>query len=241
MRWLILIFVVASPVSAQDAPAEQPAEVPAAAPAEPPAPPQTMGTLLLESGATGADVAIDGIVVGQVPLPGPWTLPPGPHTIEVRPAGGEKAKAKVDVTAGQATTVKLLEKGEAAAVVVPERQVIVKPVGPGFSLAMAGYVTAGVGLVAVGAGVFFGLDASSSADDANAYATDDPDNDRAGLQALVDDSQQSAFRANLAWGVGGVALLAGAAMVVLASDGPLKPRRVTARPMANGGVLRWTF
>jgi predicted exporter len=100
-------------------------------------------------------------------------------------------------------------------------------------------VTAAV--VLAGAGVFFGLDASSTADDANAYDTANPEHTRAGLQALVDDSEQSAFQANVALGIGGAAMLAGAAMLWLASDGPFRPRRVTARPVANGALLRWTF
>jgi hypothetical protein len=239
VRWLTLIALLAPSAVAQDAPPEKAAEA-APAQAAAPAVPRTMGTLILKSGATGADVAIDGVVIGAVPLPGPWTLPPGPHKVEVRPASGEPAKAAVEITAGEATTLKLFEKAEAV-VVVPERVVTEKPVGPGFSMATAGYVTAGVGLALVGAGVFFGLDASSTADDANAYDTANPEHTRAGLQALVDDSEQSAFQANVALGIGGAAMLAGAAMLWLASDGPFRPRRVTARPVANGALLRWTF
>ncbi len=199
-----------------------------------------MGTLELESGATGAEVAIDGVVVGVVPLPGPWTLPPGPHRVEVRPANGERAKAKVDITAGEVSRLTLLERVEEV-VVAPERPVIERPVGPGFSLSTAGYVSAGMGLAALGAGVFFGLDANARATDARDYGTGDPEHDRAGLQALIDEAEQSAFYANLSFGVGGVALLAGAAMVALASDGLFAPRRVRARPVAGGGVLRWSF
>ncbi len=239
MRWLTLIALLAPSAVAQDAPPEKTAEPPPAEVAPPPVP-RSMGTLVLRSGATGADVAIDGMVVGVVPLPGPWTLPPGPHKVEVRPPSAAAATAMVEITAGQATTVKMLEKA-AVEVVVPERMVIEKQVGPGFSMATTGYITAGVGLAVLGAGVFFGLDASSTADDANAYDTGEPEHTRGGLQALVDDAEQSAFKANLALGVGGAAVLAGAAMLLLASDGPLKPRRVTARPVANGALLRWTF
>lgn len=246
-----LILLLGGLAAAQDAPAETPAaqtpaEAPAdAAPAAPPAPPpspQTMGTLRLESGAVGADVVVDGATIGQVPLPGPWTLPPGPHTVEVRPTGGSPAKAGIVVTAGQTVEVKLLVQQVVAAVEV-ERQVIERSVGPGFSLVTAGYVTAGVGVLAVISGVVFGLDASSTAEAARDYDLADPDNDRGGQQALIDESQDAAFYSNLSFGVAGVAILAAASMVVLSSDSPFKPRRrrVQARPVAGGGVLQWTF
>ncbi len=243
MRLLSSIIFLAGAAAAQDAAAEQPAAeaAPAALPATPAAP-QTMGTLLLESGAVGADVVVDGVTIGQVPLPGPWTLPPGPHTVQVKPASGSAAKAEIDISAGQTTKVKLLEKQKTVAV-EGERPTIEKPVGPGFSVATAGYVAAGVGVLALAGGVVFGLSASSAADDANAYDLADPANDRAGQRALVDESQDSAFYANLSFGVAGVAILAGASMLVLASDSPLKQkrRRVKVRPIAGGGLLQWTF
>ncbi len=236
-RFISTLLLSALPCLAQEAPTEAPA-----APETPP-PEQKMSLLELTTSAEGAQVFIDGELVGQTPLPGPWTLPAGTHEIELRPVRGEPARATVEVEAGARARVTLLEHVPVAAPVEApkEREVRVVHTGPGFSLATAGYVTAGVGVAAVGAGVAFGIIAQGAADDAAALDRRDAGNSRADLQALVDDVDGAAFAANLLYGVGAVAALAGVTMVVLASDGPLAPQRIEVRPTAGGAALGGTF
>jgi hypothetical protein len=251
MRALILASctLAAAPAMAQPAPA---ADAPAAdapavdapavdAPATPP-PPRTMGTLLIEAGRDGVPVIVDGADIGRTPLPGPWTLPPGPHTVVLRPEGASPEKHDVQIPVGGEVRLEVLTAPVApAAVVAPEPAVEVVHTGPGFSLANAGYVAAGVGVAALGAGVFLGLDAQSKADEAADLDRRDPGNSRADLEALADDADASALWANVAYGVGGVALLGGAAMIVFASDGPLSRAPVRVTPLPAGAALGGTF
>lgn len=187
-----------------------------------------MGVLVIEGGTADAPVTIDGQAVGGLPLPGPWTLPPGPHEITV---GGQKHT--VQVAAGQEAVLKLGGKGARGGAV--DQQVIVVN-KPGFSLTTAGYVAGGLGLVSLAVGVYFGLDADVKAQEASDLDRRNPANTRADQDALSADAERSAFTANLLYGVGGVLLAGGATMFLLSSDGPLK---VAATP--GGLVLGGSF
>ncbi|MCB9540563.1 MAG: PEGA domain-containing protein, partial [Myxococcales bacterium] len=112
MRALILASctLAAAPVMAQPAPAAPaPAEAPPAeaAPATPPAP-RTMGTLLVDAGQDGVPVIVDGVDIGRTPLPGPWTLPPGPHTVVLRPEGASPEKHDVQIPVGGEVRLEVL-------------------------------------------------------------------------------------------------------------------------------------
>lgn len=207
------------------------------------APLQT-GTLRLEVGVAGAPVQIDGKPVGVTPLPGPWALSPGAHTLSVTPTDGPGQTVKFQIIAGKQTALKLLTqrpappKPKVEAPAAPARKVV--QTGAGFPVARAGYVTAGVGVAALGAAVFFGLQADDAAAQARDLDRRDPANRRADLQALVDDADQAAFTANLLYGVGGVALLTGAAMALWGADGLLSGG-VTVVPAAGGAGLAGRF
>jgi hypothetical protein len=178
------------------------------------------GTVRLDTRHVGAQVLIDGAVVGVAPLPGPWALPVGQHKIEVRPAGQAPLVETVQVAAGQEVRVALAPAAARSdAEAGPVRTAVVHT-GAGFSLATAGYVTFGVGAAAGITAVLFGLGAQSKADDAAALDRTNPSNTRASQLALSDEAERSALWANVLGGVGVVAGLSGVAMVLLASDGP---------------------
>lgn len=203
-----------------------------------------MGTVRLEGGPVGVPVFIDGEAAGISPLPGPWTLTAGAHSVELRPAGASPIVRAVQVEAGREVRVVL-------GAVSAARPQLVEPegaadgvasggaAGPGFSLATAGYVTAGVGLAAVGAGVALGLMADGLA--ADALAVQPPEGTRAEQMKLVDDADAAAFWANVAYGAGGVLVVSGVAMALLASDGPLGDAPVSVVPTAGGAVVVGSF
>lgn len=203
------------------------------------APTQT-GTLSLKTGATGAPVAIDGQVVGVAPLPGPWTLPAGEHTIEVRPKGGAPEQVTVTVVAGQTSEVELARQAVAPVPEVPvgPRERVVHT-GAGFSLATAGYITTGVGLAVGATALLFGLNANSKADEARKLDKADPANERSDQLALVDEADRAALIANVSLGLGSVLTVAGVSLVLLAADGPLGPLSVAPAPggLTVGGAF----
>jgi hypothetical protein len=206
--------------------------------------PQETGTLSVVVNRDGVPVYIDGEPVGESPLPGRWALKPGRHEVEARPAGAAPVRQSVEVVRAGHAEVRLEVAEPVAAApepAAPERAVEVVHTGAGFSLATAGYVTAGLGIAAAGAGIAFGLSATGSADDAAALDRQDPNNTRADQEALVDDAERSAFLANLSYGVGAVLVASGVAMILLARDGPLAPRETFVQPTATGGVLGGRF
>jgi hypothetical protein len=240
------MLTMAGAVAAAGLPPAWSGEGPAApASAAAPAPAAQMGTLLLRTGVDGAPILLDGKEIGRTPLPGPWTVAPGHHRIVVRPPSVAPAAADFDVAAGGTATVELLGQPQAAAPAGgPEDEAPAPRVvrtGPGFPLATAGYVTAGVGLAALGAGTFFALSARSKADDARGYDRQDPSHHRADLDRMIADVDRADFYGKVFLGTGAVALLGGAALVFFASDGPFASHGTVVAPTANGAVIEGRF
>jgi hypothetical protein len=200
-----------------------------------------MGTMWVESGVEGAEIKVDGEVVGITPMPGPWTLAPGVHRVQVSAEEGKpEFSARVRIVPGRTTTVPVFVAPTPAEVpAAPKTLRRVRYTGPGFSLSTAGYVAGGVGLAAVGAGVVLGLMADGAASDARDLDRADPGNARADLEALIADADQAAFWANVSYGVGAVAAVTGVALVLLASDGPLGGLSIAPSP--NGAVIGGHF
>lgn len=180
-----------------------------------------VGTLRLDTRHAGAPVFIDGVAVGVAPLPGPWTLPVGAHTVEVRPQGRAALSGQVEVVAGAEAALALEPpvagaKGEPSLV-----HTVVVHTGPGFSLVTASYVAFGLGLAAGGGAAYFGLQANAAAEDAGGLDPADPKNTRGAQRTLMADAERSALKANVLGGLGGVAVVSGVALLLLATDGPL--------------------
>lgn len=244
MRALLIATVGLLPLAgrAQPPPPASAAEEAPAEADEAPAAPQSMGTLAIDAD-DGVEVRVDDAVIGETPLPGPWTLSPGEHTVELRPPSGEPTVRRVTIAAGQHLALDLGGKkpdpaAEPAPAPTSDPAVAepALPAGPGFPVATGGYIVAGLGLLGVGAGVGLGLLADGYA--ADARDLDRASNDRADQQALVDQADGAAFWSNVSYGAGGVMLLGGAAMILLATDGPLG---VSVAPTPGGAMVEGRF
>lgn len=145
------------------------------------------GTLVVSGVPGGEPVSIDGAVVGQTPLPGPWTLPAGKHTVKIGTTERTitiRSGATATWGAAKATPIKAVQTAPVA-----------KP-AERFPLKTIGYIGAGVGAAALGAGLYFGL---QSGDDVSA-------------------DERNAVFASMGYGVGAVLLASGAALIVWGDD-----------------------
>ena len=169
------------------------------------------GTVLIEGAPSGTSVVIDGKSIGETPLPGPWTLPAGDHQVKV----GDRTQ-QVTVAAG--SQAKFAYSGQAAA---PKKTappaITAATQTEKFPVVTAGYVGAGVGLLAIGAGVFFGV---SEADD-------------------ISEEESNAVFANIGYGIGGVLLAGGAAMILWGDDDA--SASVGIAPALGGAVIGGRF
>lgn len=125
----------------------------------------TVGALKVTGAPEGAEVALDGVVVGKAPLEGELFVEPGPHRVEARRSGYVDGAGAVAAVAGREAGVDL------RMVKVP----VTKPlpgVGPAAGGAVAvpsalgpnkGVVIAGAALTAVGLGMGIGFNVMSLA------------------------------------------------------------------------------
>jgi hypothetical protein len=128
-----------------------------------------VGTLRVKAGVAGAEIVIDGNVVGTEPLEGEVFVEPGAHTIEARLVGYKGAPQAVTVAKGQSADVALTlvksstvdagsgkppgsGKGEPA-----------EPGGPSKGVIIAGVTTS---VLAIGGGIVFAVVSSVNAADA---------------------------------------------------------------------------
>lgn len=105
----------------------------------------TRGTLALVAEEDDLLVTVDGARHGI--YDGPIALPPGPHEITVERGGFEPAVLRVNIEPGETT--------ERRALLLPTAERIADREGQRRVHAIAGWVTGGLGLVALGAGVGF--------------------------------------------------------------------------------------
>ncbi|WP_437551049.1 PEGA domain-containing protein [Sorangium sp. So ce367] len=128
-----------------------------------------VASVTVQATPAGAEVTVDGAVVGKAPLADRVFLDPGEHEIGAKLDGYTPAMRPIAAVAGRAETVVVqLERAPAAG--VGARPFVVEPTGPvapraelRTPLLIAGGVVAGAGIVT---GVIFGVLSSQRADDA---------------------------------------------------------------------------
>lgn len=158
-----------------------------------------------------AHLTVDRVALPPAAAQLPIKLNPGHHVVLVSSDATYDASAEADLVERQtaSVTIKLSPKP------ISERG----RKNPSPALRTAALLTGGVGVVGVGIGAFFGLQASSKQDDANC-----PDNrckDAASAEMLRDASS-SATLSNVGFIAGGLLVAAGVTMFILSASSPEK-------------------
>ncbi len=220
-----------------------------------------IGTIAVHASVDGAEVRIDGRLVGHSPLPTAVRVAAGKHAIEALLPGQPAQLREVDVpgAATMAVELEFAPKVELVAPVASTTGVGASPVvadvprDPAHGRRALGYVVSGAGLVAVVAGTalaFGGLFADNDAR-ANALAATTASPVTMSDLTKYDQARQShddaRTRNELGWtmvGIGGTAFVAGAALVIVSSRVPSPfGHEVAARivPQPTGLALQGTW
>lgn len=187
-------------------------------------------------GAKGAKVEIDGVALGEAQIGKEFAVDPGSHKVTAKIDRGEWEQT-VEVAEGETKPIELvppddLKGGGAVKDDTPSDET--PPDDNGVKLdtkKSAGalpWIVGGVGIVALGAGAFFGLQAKKKEDDLNASCRNGvcPNSKK----SLEDDSKQAALFSNIGFGVGIAAV--GTAIVLLAIGGGKSEKKAAiAKPI----------
>jgi hypothetical protein len=188
------------------------------------------------AGAEAAEVALDGVSLGDQVIGTPMPTDPGPHTIDAKASGYKPFRKSLRLAEQQAETVEITLEPE---------PVVASP-GPGGGPGapapgrspVAGYVIGGIGIASLGASaVFFGLRASKISDlDKECPNRTCPS---AAQQDDIDAGKLYTTVANVTLAVG-VAAIAGGVVLVLTS-GPSKEPTMALAPAPGGAQLIGKF
>lgn len=193
-------------------------------------------TIKRGSGAEAAEVAVDGVSVGDQVIGTPMPTDPGPHTIDAKASGFKPFRKGVRLAEQQTETIEV--------VLEPEP---VPPPGAGLGggggraggrSPVFGYVLGGIGIASLGAsGLFFGLRAAKISDlDKACPNRTCPSSDQ---QSDIDAGKLYTTMANVTLAVG-VAAIAGGIVLVLTS-GPSTEASVALAPAPGGAQLLGKF
>ncbi len=141
--------------------------------------------------------------------------------LERERAGREGARPRADTAPEPAGTTAVDQSAE--------------PPSPGRGLRLAGMVSAGAGLVAIGVGVKFGLDARGISDDIDAHTEGEWPEELLARQADGEAAQRNMF---ILTGVGAAAIVAGGALYYFGhrARGEAAPPAVAVTPVTGGGM-----
>lgn len=183
-------------------------------------------TIIVEGkGAKDAHVTMNGAEVPQPLLGIPAPFDPGDLELEAVAPGWKSEKVKVLLKAGARDTVTLTLSIAAAPVAPPPILSSTGPVAapPKPGLRAAGWISVGVGVVALGVGTYFLVDNRTKRGDADALCAGPgnvcPAAQRSTVQSLDSDANASAVLSWLGYGIGGVGVGMGVIMLVLSRGG----------------------
>lgn len=209
-------------------------------------------------------VTVDSAPVNAANLGEDRVLDPGPHVVEATAPGYFKAHAEINLQEGgsEQVTLKLIVDPEAAraarvaAATTPPspstssppsstpgtdtRSPAAEASGPNRTLA---YVVLGVGVVGLGVGTVFGLNAMSKKNDLSSACPNK--SCRASEQSNIDSAKSSGTISTVAFGVGGGAVILGGVLFFTASSSSSAasaaiPPKLVARPyfdIGSAGVV----
>ena len=200
-------------------------------------------TVPKEAQLPGLVVERDGAPIGAAEWATPIPIDSGPHTIRAVAPGKKAWSTQVTIGAPRSqvtVSVPALENDGA----VPARPAAEPPREPaspsagrpseaGGTQRLVGLVVGGAGIVALGAGAFFGLKARSTYDDALAQCNPAHQCQQQGLD-LADDATSQATISTIAFVAGGVMLAGGAVLYLTAPRGA--PTTGAAPPRSTGNM-----
>ena len=171
-------------------------------------------TLRFKLDKPGYHISINGRPIGISPLPGAWSVPAGKHVIGFKSADGQAGSLNVSVSAG---TDRELSWPQAAGASLQEVEEKSTYRWAAWSMSDVGVATAASGLVAVGVGALLGqrsLDLATQASELNIRTTY-----RRDFARLTDQAEGAALGANVAYGIGLVAIIGGATLAIFGDGG----------------------
>lgn len=220
-----------------------PKDVKAAVPALLKGEPEKMGLLHVQSTTGGAEIRIDGVMLGLTPE-ATFKLKPGKHEVKVTLVDHLPVERFVDITADETTQF------EARLFLIPGRKapsVVAAAAGvedgkteapKGFDLPIVSWIAGGVGIAALGSASFMGLRAGAIEDDAR-----DVDGD--GILDITRDralkGEQATKTANILFAVAGGAVITAVVIAIVSGDSPASAggegASVGAVPLQDGAML----
>ncbi|HEX7602188.1 MAG TPA: hypothetical protein VF316_11305 [Polyangiaceae bacterium] len=188
-------------------------------------------TIVVEGNAAkDAHVTLNGTEVAQPLLGIPAPFDPGDLVFEAVAPGWRSEQVKISLKEGARETVKLtLSIADAAAAPPPVLDTTPKVVAtaPKTGLRAAGWISVGIGVVAMAAGTYFVIDNHNKRGDADALCTGPggvcPAAQRSTIQSLDSDANTSAILSWIGYGVGGVGVGMGVVMLLLSRGGHTEP------------------
>jgi hypothetical protein len=181
------------------------------------------------------EIRLDGVRIARAMWTSALPVEAGDHVIEARAPAKRLFSVRVKVASAESTRVEippLLDEPVPPAPVPPAPPALPPP-RPAHSDSrwIAGYLTGGAGLLALGVGAFFGVRAISKKNESDALCARSPCSDASAV-SLNDEALTAAWIANVGVGVG-IAAIAVGTYLVLTSSGPAMPRRTGRRtPLA---------
>jgi hypothetical protein len=185
------------------------------------------------SGA-GADAATATIDDRSTPLGQPVRVDPGPHRISVSAPGARPTASTIAIGEGQQLDVPVgLERESAASSTGSFATGASREGGSGATWRTGGLVSAGVGVVGLGVGSYFGLDAISKNNASNSSGCHGNDC-TASAFATREDARSAASVSTVAFIVGGLLAAGGVTLWLLEPHGSAAVE-VAPSPLAGGG------
>ena len=202
-------------------------------------------TVPAQNQVAGLEITRDGIQLGQAAWGSPAPIDPGEHRVEAR-APGKKIWTRTVVVDRGATAILVsvpklddVPQGEAGSSPAVRRVVVTAPERPtvapdaaggsrGGAQRAVGIALGGVGLVGIGVGAVFGIEAGSKQSESDDHCRENLC-DAKGV-ALRNDALRAATVSTIGFGGGAAALLGGTLLLVTAPSGKSTALRVHTTP-----------
>lgn len=201
-------------------------------------------TLTVAAPAQGQAVLLDGAVLGPAAWGRPAPLDPGPHELVAEAAGKKTWRLRLDLAEGEQKVLAipaLEDDAQQAGLASPgasgttaPRDAGAHPGDPGGQRTL-GFIVGGAGVVLLGVGGFFGLQALSKKSESDDRCPTDSTCTKEGV-ALNDEANTAAWIANAGVGLGLVGVGIGTYLILSAGPDEAPPPRSARRYWLDAGA-----